>query len=308
MESAATIERDVCCTIREKIMSAHPRTPVVDSHHHFWTPSRHDYYWMAGAELEPIRRSFGTADLRPLLTAAGVDSTVLVQTVPSVQETREFMETAATTPFVAGVVGWVDLTDPAVADTLAELRSQPNGQTLVGIRHQVHDETDAEWLLRPDVQRGLAAVRDAGLAYDFLVRPRELPAALATAKALPDMRFVIDHIAKPPIASGELDAWSVLLEPFRSLPHVSCKLSGMITEADWASWSPSHLRPYVHQAVDIFGTERVMYGSDWPVCLLAGSYGAVKSALEEALPSLSPEEWANVFGGNAIRFYGLEMV
>jgi L-fuconolactonase len=288
-------------------MSPPTRTPVVDAHHHFWTPSRHDYYWMAGAELDPIRRSFGPADLRPLLAAAGVDSTVLVQTVPSVRETREFMETAAATDFVAGVVGWVDLTDPAVADTLAELRSQPNGRTLVGIRHQVHDEEDAEWLLRPDVQRGLAAVRDAGLAYDVLVRPRELPAALATVRALPDVRFVIDHIAKPSIASGEIDAWSALLEPFRSLPHVSCKLSGMITEADWANWTPSDLKPYVHRAVDIFGTERVMYGSDWPVCLLAGSYGAVKSALEEALPPLTPEELVNVFGGNAIRFYGLEV-
>jgi L-fuconolactonase len=288
-------------------MSARTRTPVVDAHHHFWTPSRHDYYWMAGAELDPIRRSFGPADLRPLLAAAGVDSTVLVQTVPSMQETREFMETAATTPFVAGVVGWVNLTDPAVADTLAELRSQPNGQTLVGIRHQVHDEEDAEWLLRPDVQRGLAAVRDAGLVYDFLVRPRELPAALATARALPNMRFVIDHIGKPPIASGEIDAWSALLEPFHSLTHVSCKLSGMITEADWTNWEPSDLRPYVDRTVDIFGTERVMYGSDWPVCLLAGSYGAVKSALEEALPSLSPAEWSDVFGGNAIRFYGLDV-
>src|SRR5215212_6176109 len=307
MESVATIERHACCSNREKFMSAPTRTPVVDAHHHFWTPSRHDYYWMAGAELDPIRRSFGPADLRPLLAAAGVDFTVLVQTVPSVRETREFMETAATTDFVAGVVGWVDLTDPAAVDTLAELRSQPDGQTLVGIRHQVHDEEDAEWLLRPDVQRGLAAVRDAGLAYDILVRPRELPAALATARALPDVRFVIDHIAKPPIASGEIDAWSGLLEPFRSLTHVSCKLSGMITEADWANWMPSDLGPYVHRAIEIFGTERVMYGSDWPVCLLAGSYGAVKSALEEALPPLSSAERANVFGANAIRFYRLNV-
>ena len=288
-------------------MSERTRPPVVDAHHHFWSPGRHDYYWMADAALDPIRRSFDPADLGPLLVAVGVDSTVLVQTVPSVQETREFMETAGTTPFVAGVVGWVDLTDPAVVDTLAGLRSQPNGQTLVGIRHQVHDEEDAEWLLRPDVQRGLAAVQDAGLAYDFLVRPRELPAALATAKALPDMRFVIDHIAKPLIASGEIEAWSALLEPFRSLTHVSCKLSGMITEADWANWTPADLRPYVSRAVDIFGTERVMYGSDWPVCLLAGSYGAVKSALEAALPPLSSDELANVRGANAIRFYGLDV-
>src|SRR5215213_11089196 len=283
------------------------RTPVVDAHHHFWTPSRHDYYWMAGAELDPIRRSFGPDDLRPLLAAAGVDATVLVQTVPSVRETREFIETAVATTFVAGVAGWVDLTDPAVADTLAELRSQPNGQTLVSIRHQVHDEEDEEWLLRPDVQRGLVAVRDAGLAYDILVRPRELPAALATTRALPDMRFVIDHIAKPPIASGEIDAWSALMEPFRLLPHVSCKLSGMITEARWADWTPADLKPFVDRTIEIFGTERVMYGSDWPVSLLAGSYGAVKSALEEALPPLSSDEWADVFGGNAIRFYELDV-
>jgi L-fuconolactonase len=282
------------------------RTPVVDAHHHFWTPGRYDYYWMSGPELTPIRRPFDPGDLRPLLAAAGVNSTVLVQTVPSVAETREFMETAAETSFVAGVVGWVDLTDAAVGETLAELQSQPNGKTLVGIRHMVHDEADPDWLVRAEVQRGLAAIRDAGLAYDFLVRPRELPAALATARGFPDLRFVIDHIAKPPIASGEIDAWNALLEPFRSLTHVSCKLSGMITEANWTEWTPSDLRPYVARALDIFGTERVMYGSDWPVCLLAGDYGAVKSALEEALPPLSPEEWAAVFGGNAIRFYGLE--
>jgi L-fuconolactonase len=279
--------------------------PVVDAHHHFWTPSRYDYYWMAGAELDPIRRPFTPVELRPLLTDAGVDYTVLVQTVPSVDETREFMQIAAETPFVAGVVGWVDLTASDVAETLAELQAQPNGKWLVGIRHMVHDETDPDWLLRPDVQRGLAAVRDAGLAYDFLVRPRELPAALATAHALPDMRFVIDHIAKPPIASGQIDEWRALMEPFRGLDHVWCKLSGMITEAHWTVWTPDDLRPYVETALDIFGVDRVMYGSDWPVCLLAGSYGAVKEALEEALPPLSPEEKAKVFGGNAIAFYRL---
>lgn len=285
--------------------AGHGRVPVVDAHHHFWTPKRHDYYWMSGADLDPIRRSFGPDDLRPLLAAAEVDYTVLVQTVPSVDETREFMATAERTSFVAGVVGWVDLTNPGVGETLAELQAQPNGKTLVGIRHQVHDEKDAAWLLRPEVQRGLAAVRDAGLAYDLLVRPRELPAALATARAFPDMRFVIDHIAKPPIASGEITAWAGLLEPFRLLDHVSCKLSGMITEADWTTWTPDDLRPYVEKALDVFGTERVMYGSDWPVSLLAGAYLAVKGALEEALPPLTSGEWASVFGGNAVRFYRL---
>lgn len=281
------------------------RVPVVDAHHHFWTPGRHDYSWMSGAELDPIRRSFGPADLRPLLAAAGVDFTVLVQTVPSVKETREFLDIAERTHFVAGVVGWVDLTDPAVGTTLEALTSLPNGSWLVGIRHQVHDERDADWLLRPDVQRGLAAVQDAGLAFDLLVRPRELPAALATVRAFPGMRFVIDHIAKPPIASGEIEAWAGLLEPFRPLPYVSCKLSGMITEANWTNWTPDDLRPYVARALDVFGTDRVMYGSDWPVSLLAGAYLAVKAALEEALPPLTYAEWAKVFGGNAIRFYRL---
>ena len=280
-----------------------PHTPVVDAHHHFWTPGRYDYYWMAGDELTSIRRPFGPADLEPLLRAAGVDATVLVQTVPSVDETREFLRIAAETPFVAGVVGWVDLTSPDVAATLAELRALPEGRYLVGIRHQVHDEEDAEWLLRPDVQRGLATVRDAGLAYDILVRPRELPAALAAARAFPEMRLVIDHLAKPPIASGQIAEWAALMAPFRDLPHVFCKLSGMVTEADWATWTPDDLRPYVETVVDIFGTGRVMYGSDWPVCLLASDYGTVKRALEEALPPLTSDEWSRVFGGNAIEFY-----
>ncbi len=282
-------------------------TPVVDSHHHFWQPGQHDYYWMAGPELEAIRRPFGPSDLRPLLLSSGVDCTVLVQTVPSVVETREFMAIADRTRFVAGVVGWVDLTDPAVKDTLAELRAQPDGKSLVGIRHMVHDEADPDWLLRPEVQRGLAAVRDAGLAYDLLVRPRELPAALTTAQAFPDMRLVIDHIAKPSIASGQLEPWASLMEPFRELSHVHCKLSGMITEANWTSWSADNLRPYVTRALDIFGVDRVMYGSDWPVCLLAGSYGAVKNALEEALPPLSRADWAKVFGRNAVKFYQLDV-
>jgi L-fuconolactonase len=281
------------------------RLPVIDAHHHFWTPSRYDYYWMAGEALAPIRRAFTPDDLRPLLAAAGVDATVLVQTVPSVDETREFLATAAATDFVAGVVGWVDLTDAAVGETLAALKARADGRFLVGIRHQVHDEEDAEWLLRPEVRRGLAAVGATGLVYDLLLRPRELPAALETARALPDVRFVIDHIAKPPIASGEIAEWARLLAPFGALPHVSCKLSGMITEADWRRWTPDDLRPYVETAVKVFGTERVMYGSDWPVCLLAGEYAAVKHALEEALPPLSEQEWAAIFGGNATRVYGI---
>ena len=281
------------------------RANVVDAHHHFWDPARRDYYWMTGEALAPIRRRFTPDDLGPELAAAGVDATVLVQTIDSVDETREFMATAAATPFVAGVVGWVDLTDPALADTLAELRAQPDGDTLVGIRHQVHDEPDADWLLRPDVRRGLAAVRDAGLAYDFLLRPREIPAALDTARAFPELRLVIDHLAKPPIASGEVAPWAEQMAPFAGLEHVFCKLSGMVTEANWSDWSADSLRPYVHHVLDVFGIDRVMFGSDWPVCLLAGSYGDVKRALEDALPALSSDECAMVFGGNATDFYNL---
>lgn len=282
-------------------------SPVVDAHHHFWTPGRHDYYWMAGEDLEPIRTPFTPDDLAPLMREAGVDYSVLVQTVPSVAETREFMQIAAESAFVAGVVGWADLTDAGVAETLAELLARPDGRTLVGIRHQVHDEDDPEWLLRPDVRHGLGAVRDAGLAYDILVRPRELPAALDVARAFPEMRLVIDHLAKPPIASGDIDAWAALMSPFRDLPHVYCKLSGMITEADWTRWTVDDLRPYVETTLDIFGVDRVMYGSDWPVCLLAGSYGAVKGALEETLPPLTGDERDKVFGGNAMTFYQLEL-
>jgi len=260
---------------------------------------------MSGPELEPIRQSFRPADLQPLLTASGVDYSVLVQTVPSVEETREFLEIAQDTPFVAGVVGWVDLTDPAVDTTLSELRGGRGGEYLVGIRHMVHDEPDAEWLLRPDVQRGLQAVAHAGLAYDLLLRPRELPAALEVVKAHPHLRFVIDHLAKPEIASGRIAEWAKLIAPFGEQAQVMCKLSGMVTEANWTSWTPDDLRPYVETVLDIFGTERVMYGSDWPVSLLAAEYGRVKSALETALPPLSTAQEAGIFGGNAIRFYRL---
>ena len=283
------------------------RTPVVDAHHHFWTPGRYDYYWMTAAELEPIRQPFGPADLQPLLTAAGVDYTVLVQTVPSVAETREFLEIAQDTPFVAGVVGWVDLTDPGVEATLAGLRDGRGGEFLVGIRHMVHDEPDAEWLLRPDVQRGLQAVAHAGLAYDLLLRPRELPAALEVVKAHPHLRFVIDHLAKPEIAMGLIADWTQLIAPFEEQTHVMCKLSGMVTEANWKTWTPEDLRPYVETVLNVFGTERVMFGSDWPVSLLAADYGRVKSALEAALPPLTAAEEAAILGGNANRFYRLNV-
>ena len=273
---------------------------IVDAHHHFWDPRRRDYPWM-GDELSPIRRPFAPDDLRPELVQNNVDRTVLVQTVSSLDETREFLETASQTDFVAGVVGWVDLTDPSVAELIASLRSAKGGDRLVGIRHQVHDEPDASWLLRHDVQRGIAAVGSVGLVYDVLVRTRELPAALATVRAHPEMRFVIDHAAKPRVAGGAWDiAWEMALAPLADEPNVSCKLSGLVTEADWKTWTREQLRPYLERVLDWFGPGRCMFGSDWPVCLLAADYAEVVATMREII---GDDE--DVFGSTATRVYGL---
>lgn len=278
---------------------------IVDSHHHFWDPSRRDYPWM-GDDLAAIRKPFGPDELRPLLQANHVDRTVVVQTISSVDETREFLSTAAKTDFIGGVVGWVDLTDPGVGGTLADLLGGPGGQNLVGVRHQVHDEPDERWLLRDDVLRGLQAVGDAHLAYDLLVRTRELPSAHEVARNFPYIRFVIDHIGKPRISAGPRDpAWEQAMAPFAGLANVSCKLSGMVTEASWTEWTPDDPAPYVHRVLDWFGPERCMFGSDWPVCLLAASYEQVLDALRFALSDLNATEAEGVLGGNAIRVYRL---
>ena len=277
---------------------------IVDAHHHFWDPSTADYPWLSD-ELATIRRAFGPSDLAPELEAAGVEATVLVQTRSSLDETVEFLATAAETTFVHGVVGWVDLTDHAVADVIARLRDGRGGDRLVGIRHQAHDELDPKWLVRDDVIRGIEAVGRADLVYDLLVRPRELPAALALARRLPDVRFVIDHLAKPPIASAKLEPWAERMTAFRELEHVACKVSGMVTEAHWSSWSRRDLQPYVDHVLDVFGPDRLLFGSDWPVCLLAGTYSEVVDAARETLAKLSDSDRSKVFGGTAEAVYGL---
>lgn len=279
---------------------------VVDAHHHFWDPARGHFPWMAGDDMAPLRRVFAPADLEPLLRDCRVDRSVLVQTQSSLDETRDFLALAAATPFVAGVVGWADLTDPGIETTLAALKAGPGGGLLVGIRHQVHDEPDPDWLLRADVRRGLSAVARAGLVYDLLLRPRELPAALATVAAFPDLRFVVDHIAKPMIRRAVLAPWAEAMRgfaPYRD--HVWCKLSGMVTEADWRSWTARDLEPYVETAIAIFGTRRCLFGSDWPVCTLAATYAETKAALEECLAPLAPRDRAAIFGTNAVELYGL---
>ena len=278
---------------------------IVDAHHHFWDPTRAAYPWMTD-ELAKIRRPFGPADLEPVLRQSGVDRSIVVQARADLEESRELLATAAVTDFVAGVVGWIDLTDPDAAQTIAELKALPGGSKLVGIRHQVHDEPDQAWLLRADVQRGLAAVGAAGLAYDLLVRTRELPAALETARRFPHVRFVIDHLAKPSIRDGRgTPAWAEAMAPFGELVHVSCKLSGLVTEADWTRWRPEDLGPYVDRVLGWFGPGRCMFGSDWPVCLLAADYGQVFSALLTTLRGLDQTAKDAVLAGTAIRVYQL---
>ena len=279
---------------------------IVDAHHHFWDPARADYPWLTD-ELATIRRAFGPEDLAPLLAANGIDGTVLVQTRSSLEETREFLATAASTPFVRGVVGWVDLADPAVEDTIAELRDGPGGDRLVGIRHQVHDEEDPEWLLRDEVRRGIQAVGRAGLVYDLLVRARELPAAREVVSSSPDVRFVVDHFAKPPIRDGALRPWADEVDGFASRPNAWWKLSGLVTEAEWTAWRPSDLRPFVEHILTNIGPDRVIFGSDWPVCLLAAGYDRVVDTARMLLVDFgaSAAELEAVFGGNAVAAYRL---
>jgi L-fuconolactonase len=277
---------------------------IIDAHHHFWDPAGADYPWLTD-ELATIRRPFGPADLAPLLAAAGIDGTILVQTRSSLDETREFLATAEATSFIRGVVGWVDLTDPAVDDVIAGLRGGHGGDHLAGIRHQVHDEADARWLLRDDVRRGIQAVGRAGLVYELLVRSRELPAATEIVASMPEVRFVVDHLAKPPIRDRALSPWADLVNSFAGLSNAWWKVSGLVTEADWLRWQPRDLAPFVDHALRVVGAERLIFGSDWPVCLLAASYGDVVATTRELMADLTDAEQAAVFGENARVVYRL---
>ena len=278
---------------------------IIDAHQHFWDPARADYPWMDAPELAPIRRAFGPADLAPLLKASGIEASIVVQCRSSLEETEEFLRIAQAHPFVVGVVGWADLTDAALGETLERLRGLPGGDKLVGIRHQVHDEADPDWLLREDVQRGLTAVFAHGLAYDFLVRARELPAAIATAQAFPHARFVLDHAAKPPIANGGSAEWVDRIKALGTCDNVWCKISGLATEAVWNDWDAERLAPFIAHAASCFGEDRLIFGSDWPVCLLAGSYGDIKGTLEGCLAKLGSGVWQKAFGANAKIAYRL---
>ena len=276
---------------------------MIDAHHHLLDPSRRHYPWLTADEAA-INRPRTAEHLEPLLGANGVTATVLVQTVHTREESIELLGAAADHRWIAGVVGWVDLTASNVPAQLTDLRRARGGHALVGIRHNLHDETDARWILRPEVLKGLGAIAAAGLTFDLLVRPRELPAARAAVRELPELQFVLDHAGKPPIASGQLDVWRDELARLAAAPNVACKLSGLVTEAAWGTWAIADLRPAVNHVRTCFGAARLLFGSDWPVCELAASYEQVV----ESAQTLSPgADWAAISHSNARRVYALDV-
>lgn len=274
----------------------------IDAHHHVWDLAVRPQEWTKG--LPELERTFTLAELVPQLDACGIDGTVLVETINLAAETSELLALAAHIPQVFGVVGWVDLTATDVADALAALRAGVGGDRLVAVRHQVQGEPDPMWLTRPDVLTGLAEVAAAGLVFDLLVKPHQLPAAILAARARPQVRFVLEHLGKPDIAGGAWQPWADQVAALADLPNVACKLSGMVTEAAPA-WTAEHLRPYAAEVLDRFGPERVMAGSDWPVCLLRGSYADVWAAQTSLLDELDAPDRDQVLGGTAERWYRL---
>ncbi len=277
---------------------------IIDAHHHVWDLSVRDQPWIRGAAMEALRRSFSMEDLRRDADEATIGGTVLVQTVTVADETPELLAVAAADPLVAAVVGWADLTEASIADDLARLASGLGGDYLASIRHQVQSEPDPDWLRRTDVLRGLRAVASAGLCYDLVLLPHQLPAASDAAAAVPELVFVLDHGGKPRIADGALEPWATAIRQFAALPNTFCKLSGLVTEA--APGTPCQaFVPFADVILGAFGAERVMFGSDWPVCLLASTYASVLALAEALVSGLSEAERTAVFAGTAARVYGI---
>ncbi|WP_263250624.1 amidohydrolase family protein [Saccharopolyspora rosea] len=282
---------------------------TVDAHHHLWDLDVRDQPWITGERMSPLRRDFLPHDLAAALRGSTVDATVLVQTVSDPDETPEMLVLADTVDRIAAVVGWVDLTGRDVRERIGRLQSHPSGRWLRGIRHQVEDEPDPDWLLRPEVLNGLAAVEDAGLLYELLVRPHQLPAATKVVGQLPQLTFVLDHCAKPPIADGELEPWASRIRALAAHPNVVCKLSGLVTEDDWDRQpDPVRLRRYVDVVLEAFGPERLMFGSDWPVCLLAAEYGQVVRVARELTAGLDERARSAIFDGTAREVYRIPRV
>ena len=273
---------------------------VVDSHHHFWDLGLRAYDWMPVGS--PLRVNYLPNDLHPLLDTARVDATVIVQAHPSVEETKWLLQIAEVTDFVAGVVGWVDLLDPNVGNTLDELQQN---RYFKGIRHLWEIEEDSAWLTKSQAVQGLMEVERRGLCYDFLVRPPNLPHVPRIMEQVPDLMAVIDHIAKPDIKEREIEPWLSLMREVASIDGMRCKVSGMTTEADMNSWTQDDITPYVQHVLGMFGADRLMFGSDWPVSTQATTYDRWADTVRGILANLPSEQSDFVFGETAIRFYDL---
>ncbi|MPY56131.1 amidohydrolase family protein [Streptomyces spongiae] len=282
----------------------------MDAHHHVWDLARRPQPWLDSPAHKPIRRTFGVDDLRSAATRpiAGrrLESTVVVQCVTSVPETRELLALADDDPLVDGVVGWADLTSPAIGDVLDELRAGPGGSYLRALRHLVQGELDPQWLQYPAVERGLRAVRDRELGYDVLIRSHQFPQVVRLAERLPGLRLVLDHAGKPPIAHGDLADWERQVRLLARRPQVACKVSGLVTEASHRTWNVAGIRPVWDVLLSAFGPERLMFGSDWPVCVLAGGWNRWAATVDELLCGCSGTETEAVLAGTATAFYGLE--
>jgi len=285
---------------------------IIDAHHHLWggEVADGDYPWMTGP-FESLDRPRTVRDLLPHLAASDVAGTVVVQARADLSETRDLLAVAARTPEIRGVVGWADFTAPTIDGELSfsrrisTLRSGAGGELLVGLRHDATSEPDPRWLTLPAVSANIRRAGELGLTFDLEITTREMAAAAELVERLPAVRFVVDHAAKPPIATGWSDAWAAGLDRIAAFPNVWCKISGLVTEADWSDWTVEQLVPYVNHAVSAFGADRALFGTDWPVCELAASYEQVTAAALECLAPLSPADLDAVMYRNAIACYGL---
>lgn len=274
----------------------------IDSHQHFWNYDAEQYPWMTDS-LAALRRDFSPADLKQELDDVGIDGCVAVQARQTLDEGRWLCSLADENRFIKGVVGWVDLRSEAADEQLDELNAHSQ---FVGVRHVVQDEPDDRFIVGEDFVRGISLLAKYELRYDVLIYPKQLPATLELVKKFPDQPFVLDHIAKPPIKGGALEGWDAQIKQLAKFPNVMCKVSGMVTEADWSHWEVEHFDPYLDVVLEAFGAKRLMYGSDWPVCTLAGTYKQVQSLALRLADRLSESERDLFWGGNAIEFYGLE--
>lgn len=277
---------------------------TIDAHHHYWELGKFDYSWLDEPALAPIRRNFLPNDLQSLIQEAGIDKTIFVQTQHNLEETAWVLKLASEHEFMAGVVGWVDLASEQCEDQLLRWKDDPK---FVGIRHVTQDEPDDDFIIRPEITRGLKVLEKHQVPFDLLFYVKHIHHAATVARTLPDLPLVIDHLAKPEIKAQRFDNWQDHFCQAAQFPNVFCKLSGMITEADWDQWTADDLKPFVETALEAFGPERCMFGSDWPVCALAGSYTQVHQALRDLLATLSNDEQQAIFGDTACRFYQLNL-